>query len=184
MDNPYDAPVADLSRPVDGAASYPPAFFSLSGRLGRVRYVAYLMGAAILATLAIAGFGILVKLTGLMPSWMLNFVPLLATLVALAASMVYAVRRLNDLNRTGWLSLLLLVPIVNLVFGLWLLFGPGDKGTNRYGLPPGPNGAGVIAACCVAVLAGVFFVLAVFGIYKIAQLGLSGNSRYSEHNPR
>ena len=46
------------------------------------------------------------------------------------------VRRLHDLNKTGWLSLLLLVPLVNFILIVVLLLKPGTSGGNKYGLPP------------------------------------------------
>ncbi|WP_180041903.1 MULTISPECIES: DUF805 domain-containing protein [unclassified Acinetobacter] len=48
---------------------------------------------------------------------------------------VITVRRLHDLNRSGWLILLFLLPLVNIFMGLYLLLGAGTKGINTYGLP-------------------------------------------------
>jgi uncharacterized membrane protein YhaH (DUF805 family) len=41
-------------------------------------------------------------------------------------------RRLHDINLSGWLSLLLIVPGMQ----LFLLFMPGTKGPNKYGSSP------------------------------------------------
>ena len=109
----------------------------------------------------------------------MSFMPLLITLAWVAASMVYGVRRLNDMDRTGWWALLLFVPVVNLGVGLYLLFGPGSKEANSYGLPPGRNGAGMIVLCCVMVLTGAFFALAGFGIAKIVELSNPRNPGWS-----
>ena len=46
------------------------------------------------------------------------------------------IRRLHDLNKTGWLALLMLVPVVNTIFSLYLLFAPGTVGANDYGADP------------------------------------------------
>jgi uncharacterized membrane protein YhaH (DUF805 family) len=43
------------------------------------------------------------------------------------------VRRCHDLGRSGWLTLLGFVPLVNLAFGLYLLFAKGQSGSNAYG---------------------------------------------------
>ncbi len=48
---------------------------------------------------------------------------------------VITVRRLHDLNRSGWLMLLLLLPLVNVLMGLYLLLAAGTQGSNKYGLP-------------------------------------------------
>ncbi len=44
-------------------------------------------------------------------------------------------RRLHDLNRSGWWALLVLVPIVSSLFGLYTTFFKGSEGVNRYGAP-------------------------------------------------
>lgn len=46
------------------------------------------------------------------------------------------VKRLHDVDKSGWLFLLLLVPIVNFFFGLYLLFADGTVGPNQYGPDP------------------------------------------------
>ncbi|WP_180081430.1 DUF805 domain-containing protein [Acinetobacter sp. YH12201] len=48
---------------------------------------------------------------------------------------VISIRRLHDMNRSGWLTLLFLLPLVNIFMGLYLLLGSGTKGSNKYGLP-------------------------------------------------
>lgn len=42
-------------------------------------------------------------------------------------------RRLHDVDRTGWWSLLLFVPIVHILTILGLSVWPGTKGPNRFG---------------------------------------------------
>ena len=46
---------------------------------------------------------------------------------------VFLIRRLHDLNKTGWLSLLLLVPFIQLVFTLYVLLAAGTPHRNDYG---------------------------------------------------
>ena len=48
------------------------------------------------------------------------------------------VRRLHDLDQSGLLTFLWLVPIVNFIFYLYLQFAPGNKNLNQYG-PPIPS---------------------------------------------
>jgi uncharacterized membrane protein YhaH (DUF805 family) len=45
------------------------------------------------------------------------------------------VRRLHDVNQSGLLTFLILVPFVNLLLFLYLLFAPGTQGANKYGNP-------------------------------------------------
>lgn len=46
------------------------------------------------------------------------------------------VRRLHDMNASGWWYLLTLIPLVNLVLFLVLLFRPGTQGANLFGSDP------------------------------------------------
>ena len=51
-------------------------------------------------------------------------------------SLVIARGRLQDINRNGWLALLLLIPLFNLVVVIPLIFQDGTKGMNKYGWDP------------------------------------------------
>ena len=178
MNNPYNAPGADLSQQPGDTAPYTPAFFALDGRLGRARYVAYGTGLALLMAVVLMVFETIWLYAGF-DYWLVTFVPLMLTLLMFIAFLVVARRRLNDMNRSGWLSLLIFVPIVNLALGLWLLFGRGNEGANAYGPPPCENSTGVRVVCVVAGIFALTSTLTVaisaYGAYKVAQLGMSGN---------
>jgi uncharacterized membrane protein YhaH (DUF805 family) len=45
-------------------------------------------------------------------------------------------RRCHDRGESGWYALLLLIPFVNVVYGLTLLFGKGAIGHNQFGPQP------------------------------------------------
>lgn len=60
---------------------------------------------------------------------------LLLAVATVVFSFFWAIRRLHDLGKSGWLSLLFLIPIVNFFFWLWLLFFKGDHRENEYGPP-------------------------------------------------
>lgn len=49
--------------------------------------------------------------------------------------LMFSIKRLHDLNQNGWLCLLNCIPILNLFFGLYLIFCPGTAGGNSYGDP-------------------------------------------------
>ncbi len=64
---------------------------------------------------------------------------LMFILVLVAAWVIHCmlmIRRLHDLNKTGWFVLLMFVPVVNTIFSLYLLFAPGTIGSNDYGADP------------------------------------------------
>ena len=46
------------------------------------------------------------------------------------------VRRVHDLGDSGWILLLLLIPVFNLVFEIALFFVKGEGTSNAYGQPP------------------------------------------------
>ncbi len=68
-----------------------------------------------------------------------------------AVGFIMAIRRVHDMGYSGWLSLLILVPLVN----LWFLFAPGTQGPNEYGPPPVKNTTGVIIAAFSPILLSV-----------------------------
>lgn len=154
--NPYSAPDAVLTgAPVDDD-TYEPAIFSLSGRIGRLRYLAYscllslvllLVAGTITALASVitkdAGIAIIVMVIAFyVPTFLLGF--------------AMARRRLNDLDRTGWLSLLMLVPLVNVGLAFYLIFGSGTPATNRFGPRPVKNSRAVVIG---GILIPVFIAL-------------------------
>ncbi|MCO8045748.1 DUF805 domain-containing protein [Acinetobacter bohemicus] len=77
--------------------------------------------------------------------------------VAIYFSMVFTIRRLHDRNHSGWFSLLLLVPVVNILFALYLLFAPGDQQANQFGQPRTTRGwENVLAILYILVLILLF----------------------------
>ena len=154
MNNPYTPTTADLSSP-EGAATYQPRLFAISGRIGRLRYLAYLMGVSILLVLGAMLIIFFLRRTVNLGESGSSAIMLLAYIPTLVLSFVITIRRLNDKNKSGWLSLLNLIPVVNFVVALWLLFGPGDEGANEYGPPPCKNTTGVIVAGVVPLVLAV-----------------------------
>ena len=47
-----------------------------------------------------------------------------------------AIRRLHNLDKSGWFILIILIPIINVVFGWYLLLEKGTSGSNRHGSDP------------------------------------------------
>jgi uncharacterized membrane protein YhaH (DUF805 family) len=143
--NPYQTPAAT----VEPAAvqTYQPRIFALSGRIGRLRYIAYGTGLMLLSNLLFVFLGTLSGISGPVgiPSAAGGYglLMILLYLFLFAIAIIYAKRRLNDLNRTGLLSLLFIIPVGNILLALYLLFARGTKGSNRYGPEPCGNSAGI-----------------------------------------
>ena len=113
-------------------------FFSLNGRIARSTYW------ALIAISIIPGFLKLIMLgSGLNMSFAPSANKPLATTLLVIAFMCWVlqamiqipafVKRLHDMNRSGWWCLFCLLP--GIAFIAWLLIGalPGVQGPNRYG---------------------------------------------------
>ncbi|MED5431067.1 MAG: DUF805 domain-containing protein [Pseudomonadota bacterium] len=165
MNQPYQAPTADVS--AGDNDTYQPSFFAASGRIGRMRYVVYAFGLTMLSYLSIAVVGgIMAAILGGFESASANsgatialgFLAMAVMLFILVMTVIYAIRRLNDFNASGWFVLLFLIPVVNLVMGLVLVFMPGTRGANKFGPKPVPNSGGVIAAFVVVMVLFVGYI--------------------------
>ena len=139
MSNPYAAPDADIRAPGE-AEEYQPKIFSLNGRIGRARYLGWGM---LLNLLAFIPLGIIAALVFPNMSADSSSAPMLLMIPAYAllifVSYVMARRRFHDLNRSSWFFLTLIIPIVNILATLYLLFWPGTLGSNNFGPPPVKN---------------------------------------------
>jgi len=168
MNNPYSTPGASID--VDPrVATYQPRFLSLNGRIGRLRYFAYTLGLTMLMYVALAPLLVLTAKYGdaSAPGGANMAVVVIASLLMLALYIVvlvmmvgFIVRRLNDLGKTGWLALLFLLPVANLVLWIYLQFFRGHEAPNQYGPAPVANSGGVVA---VAIIGGVLFVVGMIG---------------------
>lgn len=184
MNNPYSTPEASID--VDPrVATYQPRFLALNGRIGRLRYFAYTIGLTMLMYAVLIPLMFLTGMSGAMTgdpgaasavnpivaavAGLLMFALYIAVLVMMIG---YIVRRLNDLGKTGWLALLFILPVVNLVLWIYVQFFPGQKEPNQYGPAPVANSGGVIA------LALVGFVVAVIGLVGV--VSFFGSSGYQD----
>lgn len=168
MSNPYAAPGANIDALTQ--ETYEPSFFAMSGRIGRIRYLAFLFGGYILFGLLAIMLGAALTASGMNSGVMILIMGLLY-LGLIVMAFVMARRRLNDLDQSGWLSLLFLVPAVNFFFGLYLIFAPGTSGNNRYGPPTSPNTTILIIGACILPFIFVAGILAAVAVpaYKTYQ---------------
>ena len=146
--NPYAKPNAAVA---ETAEEYQEVkVFATSGRIGRVRYIAYGMGFYILFAI----LGVLLSLV------MGEFGMIVAWIAILIVGFMLTIQRCHDFNTTGWLSILMLIPLVNLIF--WFI--PGTDGPNRFGAKTPPNSA--------LVLIGVWIVPILFigGIFAAVSI--------------
>ena len=72
---------------------------------------------------------VLLEFVGSYVSWAFS----LATLVP---SLAVGSRRLHDMNKSGWMQLIWLIPILGWIYMIYLLAQPGDAADNQYGATP------------------------------------------------
>ena len=168
-DSPYAPPQADVAERVPEYAPLKP--FSIEGRIGRLRFLAWSMVLS-LVTIAVVGVFALIALAlvstdstaGLIVGGILAFV---LCVVFLIATILISVQRLHDVGWSGWLWLLNLVPFVGSFFPLLLVVLPGSGVANRYGAPPPPN------STAVKVLSSLWLVLIALMIVGAMAGGIS-----------
>ena len=66
----------------------------------------------------------------------LRMLALLVSLALIVPSLAVAVRRLHDIDKSGWLGLVALIPVVGWVVVIYWLVQPGTVGPNQYGSGP------------------------------------------------
>ena len=125
-------------------------FFRRSGRLNRLKHL-ILQLALIGADMAffVLLFILAVILSLLLPDYIYKeyIVNILVALYLIEALLIgisrflLMIRRLHDLNCSGFWVILVFVPLVNIVFFLWLLIKKGTEGDNDYGADPLDAGA-------------------------------------------
>ena len=163
--NPYHAPTADINDD-EGEYEYDDTpFYKASGRIGRIRYLAYgiLINLCLILITSLVGFvaGLLSHVSTDLATVILGVMIWLITMIgSMYGLFAPAIRRLNDLNKTGWVSLLFFAPIVNLLLWLYLVFARGDDEFNDYGAPAEPP---TVVMYILAFLMPLFF-LALLGV--------------------
>jgi uncharacterized membrane protein YhaH (DUF805 family) len=110
-------------------------FFSPSSRINRLRYWAHSMLIAI-PFYILAGISVYLA-TSISPLFW--GIAVIAYIGLIVFSFIVMIQRLHDLNKSGWLSLLIFVPFANLYLAILLIFFAGTPGRNDYGLQTPPN---------------------------------------------
>lgn len=163
MSNPYAAPTADLTLRHESGDTYEPAVFSFSGRIGRVRYLAY---STLYGLLAVLVLGVIVGIM-VASNHAESAMSAIATFVVVttAIGFIAAKRRVNDMNLSSWLGLLMVIPYLNMLVWLWLACARGTDGENDYGPAPCPNSRGVVVAAWMipgsVVIIGILAAIAI-----------------------
>ena len=114
--------------------------YTTNGRLNRLRYFKYQLILALVSALIAFVLGFAGGLLSGNPESVLVTVPTgICSLVASIGGIMLSIRRLHDLNKSGWFLLLSLVPLINIIFAFYMWLAPGTNGRNNYGEDPLAN---------------------------------------------
>lgn len=119
----------------DKEAVFKELFFTSKGRLNRKSYIYR----SIFLSLVLGIIQLILELaTAAIEALELLFAVMILVLCifGFVASIMMLARRLHDLDKSGWWMLLLFVPLVNILFYIYILFFKGTEGPNQYGEDP------------------------------------------------
>jgi uncharacterized membrane protein YhaH (DUF805 family) len=149
----------------------------VSGRLGRLRYFAYSFW------LTFVGMFLVTYVLDLPLPYISDAISALLGYGSLiAALLVLSTRRLEDMGRSGWWAVLVLIPVLNVIFGMWLLLARGSATSNRYGpAPPGNSWFLVVGGCIVPILlVATLLVAGTYAYKKFYARALAQESKRSQ----
>ena len=111
-------------------------YANFSGRARRAEYWYFILGNFILiiAFYILAIVGVSNENIGL--SILGNVVYLVIALGFFIPGLAVAVRRLHDINKSGWYYFIVLIPLIGAIILLVWFFTDGDRFTNNYGADP------------------------------------------------
>lgn len=107
-------------------------FFSAQGRMKRREYIVGTGWLFLAVIVAFFGLALLTSVPALRALGVVAFAGMF--LASFWAGFVLCIKRFHDLNLSGWLSILTLVPYINLIVFAILFLKKGTEGHNKYGV--------------------------------------------------
>ena len=125
-------------------------YFSYEGRLNRWPYFLRYIGCLVAYFILVIFLSIMVGIVaysntaiGNIITILISFLILIAALIMLVFMLMQAIKRLHDLDKSGWYLLIRLAGIIPLIgwiivlgFDLYLFLAKGTTGPNRFGPDP------------------------------------------------
>lgn len=125
-------------------------FFGHKGRFSRETFA---VAFAILLLFAFISSPLLYKLCNLfLPVIVINLMAMAYVGGIIYAMIVLCIKRLHDFDVSGWLSVLVTLPGLNLLFIAYLCFRKGDPGGNSYGYTIDYSGPALLLFICYGLL--------------------------------
>ena len=101
-------------------------YTKVDGRLNRLRF--FLRGLVLGVLATVVGVALMINVS--------EEVGMAVYTLLILGQFPLDIRRCHDMGKSGWWTLLLFVPFVNLIWALVLLFKKGTEGENAYGPDP------------------------------------------------
>ena len=156
--NPYAPPTARVQDIHNTSETQPIKLWSAQGRMGRLRWVGWsVLGSLAILPVAFIGGNLGAASGSEGVTYALLGVAYIAYVVFYA---LLTIQRCHDLDWSGWMALIVLIPLVGLVF----MFMRGTPGRNRFGAPPPPNPRGMGWIVAVPVLLFVVGIVAAISL--------------------
>lgn len=102
------------------------SIFSSKGRINRLPYFLYSLGVGVVCFFAVG-----ICFTGI-----LAIIGIPLVMACCVANIMLIIQRCHDLNKSGWFYFVLVIPVIGIIFALYLLFAKGTEGPNQYGPDP------------------------------------------------
>lgn len=115
-----------------------PSIFSTQGRMGRLSFAAWngLISLFLAIAIGTIGFTNNISLANTLQYPLVSSIIILIIYITyIYVSFVFTIKRVHDFNQSGWMSLLSLIPIINVFFCIYLYCATGTEYKNNYGLP-------------------------------------------------
>jgi uncharacterized membrane protein YhaH (DUF805 family) len=182
--NPYQAPRAKVADRLDDSEEHQDVnVWSASGRIGRARYIAW----TTLSTMAVyLVLGIVTAvIAGAGGFALIPFLALIAGIAFFVFQIMLTIQRCHDFDITGWLTLIIIIPLV--VFVFWAV--PGTDGANRWGPKTKPNSTGVVVgawlgAVVIPVVIGILAAIAIPSYQNYVKRARAAQERMQQQQPR
>ena len=172
--NPYAPPTARVEDIHHDHGTQPIRLWSASGRIGRLRYLAWsIVGSLVIMPVAFIA-GLVGAVSGLESlTYALLGLAYIGLVVFLA---LLTIQRCHDIGWSGWVALAALIPLVSLVF----LFVRGSPGTNRFGAPPPANPRGLGWLIAVPIFLFVLGIVAAIALPAYQSYTLKARAAQSQ----
>lgn len=111
--------------------------FNPKARMNRVHYLVWSLLASLAISLLVILFEHITHNQGIGKKLVFSvIVPLVFAIIGLVIEFIFTIQRCHDFDMSGWLSLLILIPLISFIVFCCI---PGSKGENRFGYPMKKN---------------------------------------------